>query len=419
MTVWPVMTLGEAGVSLIDCVHKTPKAQAKGYPYVGIPQMKSGHIAFEDARLISPEDYEEWTKKAKPQSDDVILSRRTNPGVIAVDKTNTPFALGQNLVLLRSDGTKVYPPFLRWLCLSRQWWDQIEKFINVGAVFSSLRCADVPKFELPVPPMRDQEEIAGLLGALDDKIELNRRMSATLEEMARALYRSWFVEFEPVHARALGQSPAHMDPTTAALFPDRFGPDGLPKGWEDAEIGQELLILDSKRVPLSKQQRQGRTGKIPYYGATSVMDYVDEHIFDEILLLVGEDGSVAKPDGKPFTQYIWGKAWVNNHAHVLKGKNFSVEQLKCFFETISVAEFITGAVQMKLSQGNMKKIPWVRAPDDIHLAFDTAIEPWHARVRLLADEAANLATLRDALLPRLMSGELRVREAEKQVEELV
>lgn len=155
----------------------------------------------------------------------------------------TPFALGQNLVLLRADGTRLHPPFLRWLCLSPDWWEQIEKFINVGAVFSSLRCADVPKFELPVPPMQAQKEISALLDALDDKIEVNRRMAGTLEEMARALYRSWFVDFDPVHAKAEGRAPAHMDAATAALFPDRFGDNGLPEGWRKCSYGDMLEIV--------------------------------------------------------------------------------------------------------------------------------------------------------------------------------
>ncbi len=85
--------------------------------------------------------------------------------------------------------------------------------------------------KISLPPIKEQREIAEVLGALDDKIEVNRKTAAVLEEMARALFRSWFVDFDPVHAKAQGRSPAHMDPATAALFPDRFGEDGLPEGW--------------------------------------------------------------------------------------------------------------------------------------------------------------------------------------------
>ena len=166
MVDWPIITLGDAGVRLIDCVHKTPAAQETGYPYVGIPQMKDGRIEFGSARKISHEDFVEWTKKAKPQRNDVILSRRTNPGVTAINRTGTRFALGQNLVLLRADGNRVEPAFLKWLVQTPVWWQQIEKFMNVGAVFNSLRCADVPNFKLPIPSLKTQWHMSVLLDAL-------------------------------------------------------------------------------------------------------------------------------------------------------------------------------------------------------------------------------------------------------------
>src|SRR5206468_9695132 len=100
----------------------------------------------------------------------------------------------QNFVLLRSDGTKVFPPFLRWLVRSPNWWEQVNRFINVGAVFDSLKCADIPNFKLPLPPLAEQKAIAAVLGALDDKIELNRRMNATLETIVQSIFKSWFAD---------------------------------------------------------------------------------------------------------------------------------------------------------------------------------------------------------------------------------
>src|SRR5688500_6624434 len=172
---WRSMTLGQAGVSLIDCDHRTPPPADAGYPYVGIPQLRGGRIDLSDVRRISREHYIEWTRKAKPRANDVILSRRCNPGETAIVPAEMDCALCQNLVLLRADATKIHPPFLRWLGRGPEWWNQISKFINVGAVFDSLRCADVPKFELCIPPLADQRVIAHILGTLDDKIEMNQR----------------------------------------------------------------------------------------------------------------------------------------------------------------------------------------------------------------------------------------------------
>ena len=182
---WPTLSLREAGVELIDCDHRTPPASETGYPYVAIPQLRGGRIDLSEARRITAENFAEWTRKARPSPYDVVLSRRCNPGETAFVPPGLEFALGQNLVLLRADGTKVYPPFLRWLVRGPEWWEQIAKFLNVGAVFDSLKCADVPHFTLRIPPLPEQRAIAHILGTLDDKIELNRRMSETLEEMDR------------------------------------------------------------------------------------------------------------------------------------------------------------------------------------------------------------------------------------------
>src|SRR5260221_3500979 len=141
-SLWQNMALREAGVSLIDCDHRTPPASDGGYPYVAIPQLKEGQLDLADVRRIPREYFVEWTRKANPQPNDVVLSRRCNPGETAFVPKGLEFALGQNLVLLRADDSKMFPPFLRWLVRGDKWWEQINKFINVCAIFESLRCAD-------------------------------------------------------------------------------------------------------------------------------------------------------------------------------------------------------------------------------------------------------------------------------------
>ncbi len=158
---WQTLSLREAGVTLIDCDNRTPPPADAGYPYVAIPQLRRGRLDLSDVRRITREDFSEWTRKAKPTENDVVRSRRCNPGETAYVPPGLEFALGQNLVLLRADGDRVYPPFLRWLVSGPEWWEQIGKFLNLGAVFDSLRCADVPKFELRIPPIAEQR--AGLL----------------------------------------------------------------------------------------------------------------------------------------------------------------------------------------------------------------------------------------------------------------
>lgn len=230
--------------------------------------------------------------------------------------------------------------------------------------------------QMAIPPLLEQEKIAEVLGALDEKIELNRKMNKTLESLAQAIFKKWFIENES---------------TT------------------ECKIGDVIEIFDSKRVPLSSRERENRKGTYPYYGATSIMDYVDGFIFDDTYLLLGEDGSVARDDGTPFTQYVWGKIWVNNHAHVLKGKNgFSTELIKVFFDNIDIKPYITGAVQQKLNQENLKSIPINIPADDVLAKVNQTIKPLFEKIKTNSIEIETLSQIRDSLLPRLMSGKLRV-----------
>ena len=193
---YPLKRLCDVGVSLLDCEHKTPKPNVFGYPYIAIPNIQNGRLDLTNVRRISKEDYLKWTKKIKPQSGDVILTRRARVGDTAVVPAGLECAIGQNLVLLRSDGKQLSQKYLRWVLRSPQYWVQVEKYLNRGAVFDSLNCRDILLFEIPVPPMEIQKKIAAILSSLDDKIEINTRMNKVLEETARALFHRWFVEFE-------------------------------------------------------------------------------------------------------------------------------------------------------------------------------------------------------------------------------
>jgi type I restriction enzyme S subunit len=194
---------------------------------------------------------------------------------------------------------------------------------NSGSAQPSLNRNYIYPILIKIPPLPEQRAIARILSSLDDKIEANRCMNETLEAMARAIFKSWFVDFDPVRARAEGRAPAGMDAETAALFPDGFEEkEGrrVPMRWRLTTLADAIEIHDSKRIPLSNRERANRHGPYPYYGAASVMDYLDDFLFDGKYVLLGEDGSVVNKDGTPTIQYVWGKFWVNNHAMCLQVK---------------------------------------------------------------------------------------------------
>jgi type I restriction enzyme, S subunit len=268
-----------------------------------------------------------------------------------------------------------------------------------------------------LPPLIEQRAIANILGTLDDKIELNRRTNETLEAIARAIFKSWFVDFDPVRAKASGEPPVSicrrlaLTPDLLAFFPSRLVDSELgeiPEGWEVRTLGDFIDIFDSKRIPLSSREREKRKGPYPYYGAAAVMDYVDDFLFQGIYVLMGEDGSVVNADGTPVLQYVWGKFWVNNHAHVLRARSpISNEQLLLLLRRTNIASLVTGAVQAKLSQANLRSIEFVRAPDLINESFGRLAGPIFELIRSHAEESEILADVRDALLPALLSGRVR------------
>ncbi|CCA91251.1 restriction endonuclease subunit S [Novosphingobium sp. PP1Y] len=434
------MSFREAGIRLIDCVHKTPTAQLVGYPYVAIPQMKNGRVDFSDARRISHADFVEWTKKARPQVHDVVLSRRTNPGVTATFGTDVDFALGQNLVLLRADGDVVNPEFLRWLVVCPDWWAEIEKYNNVGAVFDSLKCADVPNFRLPIPPKPVQFSISQLLGSIDDKIELNRRMNETLEAMAQAIFRDWFVDFGPVRRKMAGViDPVAImggltpDPTDAAelaaLFPMDFEVSDFPIGWDVKPVIDQAnwvngaaykkmhFVAPGEGLPVIKIAEL-KAGVTSTTGFTNT-DLGSRYRIDDGELLFSWSGN---PDTSIDT-FIWtgGPAWLNQHIFAVRPNGtrtlgFLFAMLKYLnptFAEIARDKQTTGLGHV--TKEDLKRLRVVVPPKTIETAFDMLMTPIFQKLQASLLENRTLAETRDYLLPRLMSGEVRVGYAAQEI----
>jgi type I restriction enzyme S subunit len=205
-----------------------------------------------------------------------------------------------------------------------------------------------------------------------------------LQEQAQALYKDRFINLTPFYGV-------------------------MPADWHKGSVSEIIELHDSKRIPLSSRERAELAKIYPYYGATSVMDYVDRYLFDGIYLLLGEDGTVVNNKGFPILQYVEGKFWVNNHAHIITGKNvFSVELLYLLFSLTNVKSIVTGAVQPKISQANLNKVSVIIPSKEELRAFDSIIQPLFADIRNLNAENDRLAAIRDTLLPKLMSGELDV-----------
>jgi len=266
--------------------------------------------------------------------------------------------------------------------------------IAYGAAQPNISPGLIESLSIWLPDEATQLKVAGALGSFDDLIENNRRRIEILEEMARLLYREWFVHFRfPGHA-------------AVELVDSELGP--IPEGWDARTLGEVAENFDRKRVPLSKMQRAKKQGSYPYYGAAKIFDYVDDFIFDGEYLLLGEDGTVVDGVGGPLLQLVKGKFWCNNHAHVLKGTAASTRRLWCALHAYPIAGHVTGAAQPKITQANMNRIPIVVPDAETSKKFDEAVDPMIDLWFNLERQNGVLREARDLLLPRLVSGELDV-----------
>lgn len=268
--------------------------------------------------------------------------------------------------------------FIYYFLKTLEW----SKFTSASAV-PGINRNTVHKEIVSLPDIETQRRIASTLSMFDEKIKINTEINDNLLDQAQTLYKQHF----PYSVQ-----------------------DDLPDGWRIGTVGEIIEIHDSKRIPLSGADRMKMEKKIyPYYGAASLMDYVDNYIFDGKYLLLGEDGTVVDDAGYPILQYVWGQFWVNNHAHILTGRlGFNVESLYMLFKQTPVKSIVTGAVQPKISQANLRSVQVVIPPEHNLKEYNDLVEPLFSLLRANEEECKSLAALRDTLLPKLMSGEIDV-----------
>jgi type I restriction enzyme S subunit len=404
---WERTTLQQAGIMLIDCDHRTPPHADEGYPYIAIPQLRNGHINLDGVRLISREDFLEWTKRLKPQADDVIVVRRCNSGDSAVVPRGLECAIGQNLVVLRADGTRVLPQYLRWLVRGPDWWEQVGKYINVGAVFDSLKCREIPHFELVLPPLREQRGIAAILNALDDRIALLRETNTTLEAIAEALFKSWFVDFDPVRAKQEGRVPEGMDEATAALFPSNLQESELglmPSGWDIGKLDDLLILQRGFDLPAGDRV----SGDFPIIAASGPSGTHKVPMARGPGVITGRSGVLGRvflelDDYWPLNTALWVKDFKT------ATPCFAYELLR----RLDLRSFNAGSAVPTLNRNHVHSLPCIVPNVQCINAYEKLVIKLHQRVGANNKQGQKLELMRDTLLPRLISGKLRLREADE------
>lgn len=266
------------------------------------------------------------------------------------------------------------------LWFSRPEFDRYARYMSHGSVREIFDWDELCKVELPVPSIDKQRSIVRAYQTITERIELKRRLNDNLLATAQAVYKAWFVEYKP------------------------FG-GNCPISWRVGSVDEIAEFFDSMRKPLSSLERADMARIYPYYGAVSIVDYVDDYIFDGEYLLLSEDGIYVVDDsGHPLLQHIIGKFWANNHAHILKGKaGFTEDSLYLFLSNTNMSPIVTGAAQPKINQANLKSFPITIPDSEVLDRFNSVVHPLFAGKLNNEKEIRKLETIRELLLSRLVS----------------
>ena len=333
------------------------------------------------------------------------------------------YAIGRGLAAIRAKQGTEYRHFVRAVIDAN-----LPRLLATatGSTFPNVSRDQIHEIECAVPPLAEQKAIAAVLGALDDKIELNRRMNATLEAMARALFQSWFVDFDPVRAKLDGRPPAALDSATATFFPASFQyseASHIPKGWTIQPVG-EVVDCVGGGTPSTVELKYWEGGTHHWTTPKDFSSLQAPILLDTDRKLT--DAGIAKissgllPAG---TLLLSSRAPVGYLA--IAAMPVAINQgfiaLKCndrasnFFmlnwcqtNMAEIESRATGTTFAEISKQNFRPIRVVLPSKELMAAFTTKVAPLYAQITANLHQSRTLATLRDTLLPKLLSGELSV-----------
>ena len=437
MSRWATRRLRDVCIGVYDGPHATPLKASDGPVFLGISNLNNGRLDLSEVEHIAESHWEKWTRRVTPQPGDVVFSYETRLGQAAIIPDGLRCCLGRRLGLLRPDPSEIDPRFLLYTYLSPAFQDFLATRTLHGSTVDRLPVAEYPDFEIPVPELRVQQGIVGVLGALDDKIELNRRMNRTLEELALALFKSWFVDFDPVLTKRDGRKLVGVPVGAIALFPNQFeyaGDERVPKGWRAKRIGDLVAgIFDGPHATPPPAISGGVFLGIRNLPGTRIdlseVRYISESDWarwTRRVLPVGGDIVFT------YEATIGRFAVVPPNLRCCLGRRVALIRPKRRDDTdFLFLSFISDAFQeLLLARSNtgstVERIPLEDFPSYEILwpgqqlvdLFASLVAPLRTKVNFNEEEGRQLVALRDALLGPLLSGEITLKQAGKAIAEV-
>lgn len=442
--------------AIVDNRGKTCPVGNAGIPLIATNCINSSNLypSYDTTRYVSDETYKTWFR-GHPKPGDILFVCKGSPGRTNWVPDPVDFCIAQDMVAVRADPRKIYPKYLLAALRSSIVQSQIDN-MHVGTMIPHFKKGDFDKLKIPVPVKADQLTIGDFYFTVSERITLLRETNATLEAIAQALFKSWFVDFDPVRANAeaaaqgcasvaKGMTPPAtaaqgnanaaesstpfppLDPATAALFPTRLtdSPLGLiPEGWQVASFTETVNVIGGGTPKTSIEEYWG--GDIPWYSvvdAPAVSDVfvidTDKHITEAGLKnsstkLLARGTTIISARGTVGKLALVGLDMaMNQSCYGLQGK--AGDAYFTYFSTYRLIETLKqrthGSVFDTITRDTLSGVSVIYPTKSVIHAFEELLAPIMERVKENLKQAKCLATLRDTLLPRLISGQLRIPDA--------
>ena len=381
------MRVEELAERIIDYRGKTPPKTSSGVPLITAKVIKGGRI-LQTSEYISEETYGSWMRRGFPQQWDMLLTTEAPLGEVALLRTHERIALAQRVILIRGRKDVVDQRFLAYSFQSPLVQGRLQERAT-GTTVLGIKQSELRQVDVPLPPIGAQRKVVAVLAAYDELIENNLRRIEILEEMARAVYREWFVNF---------RFPGHED---TPLVDSPLGP--IPDGWSVEKLVDRVELAYGKA--LKADDRRG--GDVPVYGSSGVVGWHDKSLVDGPGIVVGRKGNVGAVH------------WVDTGFFPIDTTFYVVSDLplRYLVHNLQQQHFINSdAAVPGLNRNQAYDNPLVVPSEPVLEAFADLAGPVGSLVRNLQSQNENLRSTRDLLLPKLVSGEVDVSELEIETE---
>ena len=397
-------------LDLITYGFTNPMPDSESGPWkVTAKDVVDGRINYATSRRTTIEAFNTLlTDKSRPRVGDVLLTKDGSIGRVAVvDREG--ICINQSVALLRPN-EKILPHFLKYLLIA-PYYQRVMEGDSDGSTIKHIYITRVDKMQVAVPSLRAQQAILEIVGTIDGRINLLRETNATLEAIAKALFKSWFIDFDPVRAKAEGLEPEGMDAATAALFPDSFEDSGqgvVPSGWKVRKVEDLMEFPYGKALKATERI----DGPVPVYGSGGITGYHNESMVKGPSVIVGRKGTVGSLywEDRPFFP-------IDTVFYVRTDNPLTY----CYYllQTLGLEDMNTDGAVPGLNRNNAYRLPVVVAATSILEAFDKIVSSLRNKIFSNSQHAETLTQLRDTLLPRLISGQLRLPEMDASIEAML